>query len=81
VDVDLGALSVDEIAVEVVVGRRGGGELRDVVVVPLEAAPPTDGAPRRFVGSFTPAAPGSFGWFARVRPRGPATLHDPAVWA
>jgi phosphorylase/glycogen(starch) synthase len=82
VDVALGALSVDEAAVEFVVGRMTGDALRDVAVVTLSPEPATDGGvERRFVGSFTPTAPGSFGWFVRVRPRGPVTLHDPAIWA
>jgi phosphorylase/glycogen(starch) synthase len=82
VDVDLGALAVEDAAVEFVVGRRWDATVRDVVVVELAPQPPVDGvAERRFVGSFTPWAPGSLGWFVRLRPRGKATLHDPAAWA
>jgi phosphorylase/glycogen(starch) synthase len=81
VDVELGALAADEVCVEFVVGRRTGDELSGVTVVALvpDAAPA--GGVRRFSGSFTPAEPGSLGYLVRVRPRGPVSLHDPAVWA
>jgi phosphorylase/glycogen(starch) synthase len=82
VDVALGALPVDEAVVEFVVGRRTDATLRDVAVLALSPEPPVAGeSVRRFVGSFTPTAPGALGWFVRVRPRGPVTLHDPAIWA
>ena len=81
VDVDLGRVSPDEIAVELVVGRRSGHELRDITVVELTANTAVEGRPRRFACTFTAEAPGSFGYFVRVRPRGAVGLHDAAIWA
>jgi glycogen phosphorylase len=78
--VELGALADDEVAVEFVVGRRRGGELSGASVVAL--APEGDPASprRRFSALFTPDAPGSFGYMARVRPRGEITSHEAAAW-
>jgi len=81
VDVELGALGPDDVAVEFVVGRRSGAELAGVTVVPLSPEPGTPGVARRFSGAFTPTDPGALGYFVRVRPRGPVSLHDPAIWA
>jgi phosphorylase/glycogen(starch) synthase len=81
VDVDLGTLAAEDVAVEFVVGRRTGAELAGVTVVPLAPEAQEPGAVRRWSGSFTPREPGSLGYFVRVRPRGPVSLRDPAVWA
>jgi len=81
VDVALGRLRAEDVAVEFVVGSRDGGELRHVSVVALTPEPATEAAPRRFVGSFTAEVPGPLGFFVRVRPRRPPSLHEPAVWA
>ena len=81
VDVDLGVLAAEEVLVEFVAGRRAGDELSGVAVVALTAEPAQAVGVRRFSGSFTPSEPGSLGYLVRVRPRGPVSLHGPAVWA
>jgi len=81
VDVDLGPLAEGDVCVEFVVGRRAGAELSGVTVVALTAEPAPAGGTRRFSGSFTPGEPGSLGYLVRVRPRGPVSLRDPAIWA
>jgi starch phosphorylase len=80
-DVEIAGVGASDVCVELVVGRRGAAELSGVTVVELAPEASADGALRRFRGAYTPAAPGAFGCFVRVRPRGPVSMGDPAVWA
>lgn len=88
--VDLGPLDVQDVAVELVFGRRNGDDgLRDLRIVRLAAAGVTGDGAHTFTGSLDLPTPGDFGYAVRVRPTrndrpdgnhrpGP---HDPVVWA
>lgn len=70
--VELGTLTADDVAVELVHGRaREGDQLTDVVHVPLEPAGHELGAPATFAGTVTFDRAGSFGYTVRVVPRHP----------
>ena len=76
--VELGALSTDDVSVELVHGRaREGDELSDVQHLTLEATDHELGAPATFSGTVTFARAGSFGYTVRVVPKHPL-LASPA---
>ncbi|WP_166865640.1 alpha-glucan family phosphorylase [Salinibacterium sp. ZJ70] len=68
--VELGELSSDDVAVELVHGRpRGGDDLSDVEVVPLTLESHDLGRPAVYSGSVSLHRPGGFGYTVRVIPR------------
>lgn len=76
--VELGSLTADDVAVELIHGRaREGDQLADVHTVPLELSSHELGAPATFSGTVQLARTGSFGYTVRVVPRHPL-LASPA---
>ncbi len=68
--VELGDLSSDDVAVELVHGRpRGGDDLSDVGIVPLALESHDLGRPAVYSGSIVFDRPGGFGYTVRVVPR------------
>jgi len=84
VDVDLGELAADDVAVEAVLGRRDeDGGLRDLTTVRLSAQSRDADERARFSGTVPVRFSGALGYAVRVRPAradGPA-YDDPVVWA
>jgi glycogen phosphorylase len=85
--VRLGRLAPEDVAVELLLGRREDDEpdLVDATVVRLApVGPPEDGV-RRFVGRHLLEVAGPLAYGVRVRPRGDgggaSPLHEPALWA
>ncbi|TPW75464.1 alpha-glucan family phosphorylase [Schumannella soli] len=76
--VELGELTADDVAVELVHGRaREGDQLGDVERVPLEFVAHELGAPATYTGTVRFTRAGSFGYTVRVVPRH-ALLASPA---
>lgn len=76
--VELGDLTPDDVAVELVHGRaRAGDALSDVAVEPLALESQELGQPAVFAGSVSFGRAGSFGYTVRVVPRN-ASLASPA---
>jgi len=75
--VELGELTPDDVAVELVHGRpRGGEELGDVHVLPLELESHDLGKPAVYTGSVRFDRAGAFGYTVRVVPRNPLLASD-----
>lgn len=84
VRVDLGSLTVDDVAVELVLGHRlEGGDLEGIVVVPLSVAA-SKGTEYELRGSYRVERCGSFSYGVRIRARedGPLDLplRDLVTW-
>jgi len=76
--VSLGALSPDDVAVEIVHGRvKGEDQLVDTTTAPLLLAESYEGGRHRFDGHLELSRAGSFGYTVRVLPHNPA-LASPA---
>jgi glycogen phosphorylase len=77
--VELGALTPDDVRVELVHGRARGGddELSDTASVPLELVTHDLGSPATFAGTVEFERAGGFGYTVRVVPSNPL-LASPA---
>ena len=79
--VELGGLSPDDVAVELVHGRANAGDvLSDVSGQELELESHDLGAPAVFLGTVPLDRSGSFGYTVRVVPRHPHSPRPPS-WA
>jgi starch phosphorylase len=80
VEADLGALSPDEVTVELVLGHGPSGargqDLQLLSTVPLSHRPRTEGKTRLFECSHTMQRSGSYAYGIRVRPRCPRDAGD-----
>ncbi len=69
--VNLGRLAADDLAVELVYGPSGDGDLSEVFVVPMHATGSNDGQ-CRYEARFASSESGNFAYGVRVRPANPA---------